>query len=538
VGVSARVPQDGEVTHNEPPSAAPRHPVAGGFLGLLSGAAALGVAQLIAGLLGGASSPMIAVGSATIDAVPSWVKEFAIRTFGTNDKRALLIGIGVILAIVAVVLGIMSIRRPTVGVAGLVVLGAIGSVAALTRPTSGLEDAIPSLVGTATGIVVFRWLRRTTGLPDPATPPPPSSRVPRETPPTLDRRRFLVGGAYAAVLAGVTGVAGQYFVRRSAASVSRSAVRIPAPSSPAAALPAGADLGVPGVGPFITSNERFYRVDTALLTPAVNADGWRLRIHGMVDRELTLDYANLVARPLIERDVTLACVSNEVGGNYVGNARWIGAPLKAILEEAGVDPRADQIVARSADGFTAGSPSATVMDGRDAMLAVSMNGEPLPLAHGFPVRMIVPGLYGYVSATKWLVDLELTTFDAYDAYWIKRGWSQQAPIKTQSRIDTPRSGGSVAAGEVAIAGVAWAQHRGISFVEVRVDEGAWQPAEPGALDTVDTWRQWVYRWDAPSGPHRLQVRATDGTGETQTADLAPPAPDGATGYHTIEVNVS
>ena len=178
------------------------------------------------------------------------------------------------------------------------------------------------------------------------------------------------------------------------------------------------------------------------------------------------------------------------------------------------------------------------MDGRDAMLAVAMNGEPLPLAHGFPVRMIVPGLYGYVSATKWLVDLELTTFDAYDAYWIKRGWSQQAPIKTESRIDTPRSGASVPAGQVAVAGVAWAQHRGISRVEVSVDQGAWQSADLGEQDTIDTWRQWVYRWNATSGPHTLQVRATDDTGETQTAELAPPAPNGATGYHTIEVNVA
>jgi DMSO/TMAO reductase YedYZ molybdopterin-dependent catalytic subunit len=538
MGVSPAVPQDGGVTRSEPPSAAPRHWVAGGSLGLLSGAAALGAAQLMAGLIGGASSPMIAVGNATIDAAPSWVKGYAIRTFGSSDKRALLIGIGVILSIVAVVLGIISIRRPKVGMIGLVAFGAIGMVAALTRPTSGPEDAIPSIVGTAVGIVVFRWLRRATGSPDPGTPSPKGSSPPIETPGTFDRRRFLVSGIYAGIFAGMTAVAGQYLVRRSAASASRSAVRIPAPSSPAASVPAGADVGIPGVSPFITPNNVFYKVDTALLTPSVSAEGWQLRIHGMVDREVTLNFAQLIARPLIERDVTLACVSNEVGGEYVGNARWIGAPLKAILEEAGVDPRADQLVSRSADGFTAGSPTATVMDGRDAMLAVAMNGEALPLAHGFPVRMIVPGLYGYVSATKWLVDLELTTFDAYDAYWIKRGWSQQGPIKTESRIDTPRSGGSVSAGEVAVAGVAWAQHRGIEAVEVRVDEGAWETAELGTQDTLDTWRQWLYRWNASSGSHTLQARATDRTGETQTADVAPPAPDGATGYHTITVNVS
>ena len=530
--------QDDGVTRTDTPSAAPRHRVAGGFLGLLSGAVALGAAQLIAGLLGGESSPMIAVGSASIDAAPAWVKEFAIRTFGTNDKRALLIGIAVILAIVAVVLGIASIRRPRVGMIGLVVFGAIGLVAALTRPSSGLEDAIPSIAGTAAGLWTFRWLRRQTGLPDPSAPPPTGSRKRRQEPEALDRRKFLVGGVYAAIFASVTGVAGQYFVRRSAASASRSAVRIPTPSSPAPAVPAGADVGVAGVSPFITPNNRFYKIDTTLLTPAVSADGWKLRIHGMVTKEVTLDYPSLLALPLVERDVTLTCVSNEVGGNLVSNARWIGALLKPILQQAGIDPAADQIVGRSADGFTAGSPTATVMDGRDAMLAVAMNGEPLPLAHGFPVRMIVPGLYGYVSATKWLVDLELTTFAAYDAYWIKRGWSQQGPIKTESRIDTPGSGAQVAAGQVAVAGVAWAQHRGISRVEVSVDDGAWVSADLGTQDTTDTWRQWVYRWNATSGQHTVQVRATDNTGQTQTADLAPPAPNGATGYHTIEVDVA
>jgi DMSO/TMAO reductase YedYZ molybdopterin-dependent catalytic subunit len=517
-----------------PPVRTAHHPVAGALLGLLSGAVALGVAQLAAGIFGGPSSPMIAVGNATIDAAPAGVKEFAIRTFGSNDKRALLIGIGAILAIVAIVLGILSIRRPRVGIVGLIVFGAVGMVAALTRPGAGPEDALPSIVGTAAGLWTFRWLRRSTGLTGTALEP----EAPSDEPGRVDRRRFLAGAVYAGVLAAVTGVTGQYLVRRSAADASRSAVRIPAPSSPAPPAPAGAGVDVPGESPFFTPNGSFYRVDTALLTPSVSADGWQLRIHGMVSRELTLTYDQLVGRPLIERDITLTCVSNEVGGPYIGNARWIGAALAPILEEAGVDPAADQIVSRSADGFTAGSPTAVVTDGRDSMLAVAMNGEPLPLTHGFPVRMIVPGLYGYVSATKWLVDLELSTFDAFDAYWIRRGWSQQAPIKTESRIDTPRGGASVGAGTVPVAGVAWAQHRGIERVEVRVDDGAWQQAELGAQDTTDTWRQWVYRWAATSGTHTLQVRATDGTGQTQTAAEAPPAPNGATGYHTIQVEVS
>jgi len=338
-------------------------------------------------------------------------------------------------------------------------------------------------------------------------------------------------------LAGVSGVIGQYLVRRADASESRAAVRIPAPDDAAPPPPAGADLRIPGLSPFITPNDRFYRIDTALFVPSVDADSWSLRIHGMVDREIRLTYRQLLARPLIERDVTLTCVSNEIGGPYISNARWIGAPLKDLLDEAGVHAGATQIVSRSADGFTVGTPTAVAMDGRDAMLAVAMNGEPLPLAHGFPVRMVVPGLYGYVSATKWIVDIELSTFEAFDAYWIQRGWAQQAPIKTESRIDTPRDRSRVATGQVAVAGVAWAQHVGVAGVEVSVDGGPWQAADLAQEDTVDTWRQWVFRWDAPAGEHSLSVRATDDTGALQVERPEQPFPDGATGDHTITVTV-
>jgi DMSO/TMAO reductase YedYZ molybdopterin-dependent catalytic subunit len=320
------------------------------------------------------------------------------------------------------------------------------------------------------------------------------------------------------------------------ADASRAAVRLPAPAPSTGSL-AGAELEVPGLDPFVTPNDVFYRVDTALIVPAVSAEGWSLRIHGMVDRELVLDYADLLARPMVERVITLTCVSNEVGGPYVGNARWMGVPLADVLREAGPLPGADQLVSRSVDGFTIGTPVATVLDGRDALLAIGMNGEPLPLEHGFPVRMVVPGLYGYVSATKWLVDLELSTFAAYDAYWIQRGWAERAPIKTMSRIDTPRGGAELRPGEVAVAGVAWAQHVGIDRVEVRVDDGPWAPAELAAEASVDTWRQWVHRWSATPGQHVLSVRATDRNGQTQTAALAEPFPDGATGYHRVAVTV-
>ena len=281
-----------------------------------------------------------------------------------------------------------------------------------------------------------------------------------------------------------------------------------------------------------------YRIDTALIVPQVSTDGWRLRVHGMVDREVELDFAQLLGRPMVERDVTLTCVSNEVGGNLAGNARWLGAPLAALLEEVGVDPRADMILSRSKDGMTIGTPTAVVMDGRDAMLAVGMNGQPLPAEHGFPVRMVVPGLYGYVSATKWLVDLELTRFDRETPYWVERGWVPKAPIRTASRIDTPRSFTDLKTGRVAVAGVAWAQHRGIAKVEVRVDGGSWAQARLAEVPSADTWRQWVWEWAATPGRHVLEVRATDADGVTQPGRQQMPFPSGATGWHAVEVSVS
>ena len=325
---------------------------------------------------------------------------------------------------------------------------------------------------------------------------------------------------------------------REGATESRGAPPFPEPVAPTPAPPADPALDVPGIAAYRTPNDSFYRVDTALFVPAVEAATWSLRVHGMVDREITLDYEALLARAMIERDVTLACVSNEIGGPYVGNATWIGAPLADLLDEAGVRPGATQLVSRSVDGFTIGTPTAVVTDGRDAMLAVAMNGEPLPLEHGFPVRIVVPGLYGYVSATKWLVDLELTTLEAFDAYWIVRGWAKEAPVKTQSRIDTPKAGATIDAGPVPVAGVAWAQHRGIDRVEVRVDGGDWVEARLGLRGSIDTWRQWVYAWDATPGRHVLSVRATDGDDATQTADRAAPFPSGATGYHEISVEVT
>jgi hypothetical protein len=288
----------------------------------------------------------------------------------------------------------------------------------------------------------------------------------------------------------------------------------------------------------VVPNDRFYRIDTALLVPSVDVATWSLRVHGLVERETTLTWDELLALPMFEQYVTIACVSNKVGGDLVGNAKWTGVRLREVLDIAGVSSSASQLVGRSVDGFTAGMPTAWVMDpAREPMIAVRMNGEPLPPAHGFPARLIVPGLYGYVSATKWLSELELTTLENFDGYWVPLGWSKEAPILTQSRIDTPQGGSSVGAGRVPIAGIAWAPDRGISRVEVAID-GSWREAELSTPISDATWVQWVVPWDATPGRHEIVVRATDGTGEVQENRPTPPAPDGARGWHAIQVDVS
>jgi DMSO/TMAO reductase YedYZ molybdopterin-dependent catalytic subunit len=356
----------------------------------------------------------------------------------------------------------------------------------------------------------------------------------------MDRRRFLAAGSATAVAAAAAGVGGELLLgRRIRHGVTAPAAPKVEPKltiDPIRPLPADETLNITGLSPFFTPNKSFYRVDTAFVVPRITDTSWQLRIHGMVDRPLTLSFADLIRRPMVEKDVTLACVSESVGGGYIGNARWQGVLLAGILRQAGVQAGADQIVMRDPQGMTIGVATDPVLDGRASMLAVGMNGQLLPPEHGYPVRAVVPGLYGYVSATKWVVDMELTTFGAFDAYWVKQGWSAQASIKTESRIDVPKARATVNAGQVAIAGVAWAQHRGIEGVEVSVD-GVWSPARLPAQDTIDAWRQWHYVWDATPGQHVLQVRATDDTGHTQTAVKHKTEPNGATGYHTIRVTV-
>ncbi|MFL6181413.1 MAG: molybdopterin-dependent oxidoreductase [Actinomycetes bacterium] len=517
-----------------------QHIVRGLVAGLLSAAAALGVAELIAAILGNAGSPVIAVGSTFVDATPRWLKEFAIQTFGENDKNALLVGIGVTIALVAAAIGIVAQWRPRAGVVAVGVLGLVPAVAAVSRPTGRAIDAIPAIAGAVVG-AGFLWVlsrpspelsRARAEVGDAANPRAATSDS------TLSRRSFLLVASAAAVVAATAGVVGRVLISgRMDVEALRGALRLPAPTDPAPTVPANVDLKVAGLSSFITPNAEFYRIDTALAVPYVDADSWRLRIHGMVEHEASYSFDDLLSMPLIERDVTLTCVSNEVGGELIGNARWLGVSLQRLLQDVRPASDASQVVSRSVDGMTIGTPVQALLDGRDAMLAVGMNGEPLPVEHGFPVRMVVPGLYGYVSACKWLTDMEFTTFDAYDAYWVQRGWVPQAPIKLSSRIDTPRQKSHVS-GDVTVAGVAWEQHVGVKAVEVQVDGGDWQVAQLAASGGIDSWRQWVWQWQAPSsGAHTLAVRATDADGNVQTGELAEPFPSGATGWHQIEVTV-
>ncbi len=500
--------------------------VTGSLVGIASAGVALGIAELIAAITGPQSAPVIAVGGVVIDSMPRWLKEFATKTFGTDDKTALLTGTFIILAAFAAMIGVLAIRNIRYGYAGIALFGLIGAASAWSRPDLGFGSVFPSVIGAAAGAVAM------TALLHGWRPPRPDLET-RE-----GRRAVLIGSLVALGGAFVAELIGRQLGERKSVNQARAQVTLPTPSGSAVPPTLPPDAAVSGQTSFVTPNSDFYRIDTALVVPEVDPNTWKLRIHGQVAKEITLTYAELLKRPMIERYITLCCVSNEVGGNLIGNSLFLGTPLKDLLEEAGPMPGADQVVGRSVDGFTAGSPTAVLMDGRDAMLAIGMNGQPLPIEHGFPVRVVVPGLYGYVSATKWITELEVTTFSAFDAYWVPRGWSAMGPIKTESRIDTPSDGSNKKAGTIVVAGVAWAQHRGISKVEVQVDDGPWMVASLDAVPSTDTWRQWKVEWTATPGNHQLQVRATDNSGATQTSDVADVAPNGASGYHQIHVSVS
>jgi DMSO/TMAO reductase YedYZ molybdopterin-dependent catalytic subunit len=376
------------------------------------------------------------------------------------------------------------------------------------------------------------WAEKT----GPVSPGRPTAALPSGG--STARRQFLVAAGVSVAAAAIGEIGGRSLATRKNVSVAQQTLRFPKAAQPVAPLPPGVNLPIPGISSFITPNSQFYRVDTALLVPQVDPSNWTLRIHGMVAREITITFDQLLHRPLIEDYLTLTCVSDPVGGPYVGNAKWLGASLAALLREARPQRGADQLLATSVDGFTSGTPLSVVLDGRDALVAVAMNGSALPTEHGFPARLVVPGLYGYVSACKWVVDLEVTTFAAAQGYWVPRGWSAMGPIKTESRIDVPTDGASVKPGKIPVAGVAWAQHKGVEAVEARVDNGPWQEATLAAVPGIDTWRQWVWEWDATSGTHLIEARATDKTGYTQTSLVEDVAPNGASGYPATQVTVS
>ncbi|GAA4358221.1 molybdopterin-dependent oxidoreductase [Angustibacter luteus] len=518
------------------PAAERTHPRwwAAALSGLVAGAVTVGLAELLAavltvtGLAGGQPSPVISVGDAFVDRTPGPLKDFAVRTFGENDKLVLLGSIGLVLVVLALAAGIAAGRRLVVGLGLVLLLGLVAVGAIMTRPSASPLDVVPTVIGTAAGLWTLRWL------------------IERATPTTSDdgsaagwsRRTFLGSAGAAGAAAVVAGGAG-HVLESSLGSVedSRAKVRLPKAAEPVT-VPKDVQLPIKGITPWQTDPATFYRVDTALRLPQITTEEWSLKVHGKVGKELTIDYRTLVAKPLVERLITLTCVSNEVGGKLLGNAVWLGYPVKDLLADLEVDPGADMVLSTSQDGMTISTPLENLTKNRDALLAVAMNGEPLPVQHGFPVRMVVPGLYGYVSATKWVTDLKVTRFADDEAYWTPRGYSAKAPIKFSSRIDVPKGFAQLKAGKNAIAGVAWAQAVGVAKVQVRVDRGSWQDARLAGAPSKNTWVQWVYEWDAEPGSHTLECRLVDADGNEQVESKHGIRPDGSTGLDSKNVTVS
>ncbi|KRC64836.1 molybdopterin-binding oxidoreductase [Aeromicrobium sp. Root236] len=501
---------------------------AGALAGVLAAAAGVATGTAVAALLDGVPSPIESVGNRAIDLAPPMLKDFAVERFGTHDKPVLIGGVVATLALLAAVAGVIGRTRPAIATGGVAVIGLVAVAAAAVDRTATAGRAltlVPSLLTLAVSLAALALLLVTL------------RRTREAAPAGLLRRDFLKAVIGVGALVIVGGVVNKLY-GTAAAVASRAGIRLPKPAVAAPPVPAGTQVDVTGISPYVTANRDFYRVDTALRIPDVPAEGWNLRIHGMVDNEVNLSFRELLDMPLVEHRVTLTCVSNEVGGPYVGNAVWTGVLVKDLLEQAGVKPGADAVKSTSADKWTAGTPLEALTDDRSSMVAIGMNGEPLPLAHGFPARLVVPGLYGYVSATKWLVDLEVSRFADFKAYWTTREYDAEAPIKFSSRIDVPKSFQTFPADRVRVGGVAWAQTVGIEQVEVRVDKGPWQVAKLGAEDTVETWRQWSWQWDdATPGNHSLTVRATTKDGDTQTSERASIRPNGTTGWHSVQFRV-
>jgi DMSO/TMAO reductase YedYZ molybdopterin-dependent catalytic subunit len=501
--------------------------------GVAAASVSLGVAQLVSIPFGARADARAAIGSEVVDLTPGPVKEWAIQTLGSLDKLFLAIAVLVAITTIAAIAGSLETRRRPIGSAVIVAAGVLGCVAVLSRQGATALDMIPTVAGTACGVAILRVLtgRFWPGLSE-------DEASPDHDDPDAGRRRFVIIGLLGLGVA--SGVAGAVITRLvHSVAGDRNAFTLPRPRIPAPPIPADVQPKGVALPSFITAGTDFYRVDTALSVPQLSHGDWRLRIHGMVDHEATYSFDQLAGFDVVEMATTLTCVSNPVGGNLISTGVWTGYRMADLLAAARVHPDADMVLSTSIDGFTAGTPVAALTDGRDALLAVGLNGQPLPIEHGYPARLVVPGLYGYVSATKWVVDLELTRFDKAQAYWTRMGWAPQAPIKTESRIDVPKGGQTLPRGPVVFGGVAWAQNRGVRTVEVRIDDGGWQPAELGASYSNATWRLWSFSWQAKSpGKHAITVRATDNTGATQTADEVGSVPDGATGWHTVNFSVA
>jgi len=516
--------------------------------GLLAAGAGMAAGHLVAAFVNPAASPVLAVGSTVVDATPTPVKEWAVQTLGTADKPVLLAGVAVVTALAAGGIGLVSRTRPSLANTLLVGLAALAGIAAWLRPASLPQDVVPALVAGLVGVVTLAGLgslARSAGGARSAQAPPPASPTesPLEhtayaagAPGRTARRNFLLGAAGVTAGAAALGALGQ---RLGATPTLPADVTLPRPGASLPPLPTGIEGTVKGVSAFRTPTGEFYRVDTALVIPRVDVAKWRLEVDGMVDRPFSMTFDELLSLEVLEKDITLNCVSNEVGGPYISSTRWLGVRVRDVLERAGVQAAADQILSESVDGMTISTPVEALTDERDALIAFAMDGQPLPPRHGFPVRLVTPGLYGYVGATKWLSRLTATTYAQEQAYWTRRDWDERAAVKTQSRIDTPMGLGTYDPGRLAVGGVAWAQAGGgISKVEVRVDDGAWHEATLGPDGGTTYWRQWSWVWDADSGRHDLTVRATNGRGEVQAEERAEPFPGGASGYHSIVVIVS
>ena len=504
--------------------------------GVLAVAVMLGVSQAVAALLPEGRSLVIAVGDIVIDKVPGAVERAVISQLGSADKPFLIAMILVVSALLGGALGVLAARRFALGAGGLAGMAIVGVAASLSDSQAGAGAALfVGLVGAVAAIVTLWMLLRTAV---PAAPARGGASAPAAMGSGVaDRRRFMQLAGVAAIVA-VAGAAGARMLEGSARIEKiRRAIRLPRPVRSAPPPPPGAELEIPGLTALFVPSKDFYRIDTALRVPQIDPGEWSLQVKGLVKRPFSVTYDELMAMAQIEADITLSCVSNRVGGDLVGNARWQGVPLYALLERAGLKKGSAQLIGRSVDGFTAGFPTRTAFDVRESMVAVGMNGKPLLAEHGFPARLVVPGLYGYVSATKWLSAIELTGWGV-DGYWIPRGWAKRGPIKTQSRIDVPGPGSTIPARRQPIAGVAWAPTRGIERVEVSVDDGPWREATLAASLGAGAWRQWHLAWDPTPGQHVIAVRATDGRGRVQTAERKSIAPDGAAGHHTIKVDVA